>query len=165
MPKTRQEKEEAVKDLTEKVKNSKSLVFVDFDGLKVKEIEALRQKCREENVGYLVAKKTLMKLAFAEAGLTDTDPKTFDRGVATVFGYEDEVAPARIVSQFAKEHDALKTVGGVLEGKYVTSEKVIALSKLPSRDELLAKIVGSINVLAGNLRGLVGVLNAIKDTK
>lgn len=173
MPKTRQEKTVAVQDLTDKVKKSKSLVFVNFDNLKVKEIEELRKKCRAENVGYLVAKKTLMKIAFEEAGVQGTDPKAFEKGVATVFGYDDEVAPARIIQTFAKGHTALQTVGGILEGKFVSSEKVIELSKLPSREELLAKVVGSINapisgfvnVLSGNLRGLVGVLSAIKNSK
>ena len=69
MPKTREQKKEMVKDLTQKVKDSKSLVFVNFDNLKVKEVEELRKNCRAENVGYLVAKKTLMKIAFKEAGI------------------------------------------------------------------------------------------------
>lgn len=173
MAKTRQEKQTMVSDLTDKVKNAKSMVFVNFAGLKVKEVEELRKSCRAENVEYLVAKKTLMKIAFDEAGISGGNPRELNQSVATVFGYDDEVAPARIVQTFAKDHEALQTVGGVLEGSFVGSEKVIELSKLPSRDELLAKVVGSINapvsgfvnVLAGNLRGLVGVLNAIKESK
>jgi len=172
MAKTRQQKEEAVKDLIDKVKKAKSLVFVNFDGLKVKEIEELRKNCRAENVDYLVAKKTLMKKAFKDAGLV-IDLKDFDREVATVFGHEDEVAPARIVQDFAKEHEALVAFGGVLEKAFVDQAKIIELSKLPSKDELLAKVVGSIkapvsgfvNVLSGNLRNLVYVLNAVKESK
>ncbi len=173
MAKTRQQKEEAVKVLTEKIKQAKSLVFVNFDGLKVKEIEELRKQCRAENVGYLVAKKTLMKKAFKDAGLEEIDPKTFKKEAATVFGYEDEVAPARIVESFAKNHEALKAFGGVLENKFVDRGKIIELARLPSKIELLAKVVGSIkapisglvNVLSGNLRNLVYILNAIKDSK
>jgi len=173
MPKTRQQKEAVIKDLAEKIKKAKSLVFVNFDGLKVKEIEQLRKKCRVENIDYLVAKKTLMKKAFKDAGLEEIDPKSFERETATVISYEDEVAPARIIQGFTKEHEALKAFGGVLEGKFVAKDKIIELSKLPSKDELLAKVVGSIkapisgfvNVLAGNLRSLVYVLNAIKDSK
>lgn len=172
MAKTRQQKEQTVKDLIEKLKKAKSLVFVNFDGLKVKEVEELRKNCRAENIEYLVTKKTLIKKAFKDVGL-DIDPKTFDKEAAIAFGYEDEVAPARIVQNFAKEHEALIAFGGVLENKFVPAEKVIELSKLPSKDELLAKVVGSIkapvsgfvNVLSGNLRNLVYVLNAINDNK
>ena len=173
MPKTRQKKEEVVKDLTEKVKKAKSLVFVNFDGLKVKEVEELRQTFRKENIEYLVAKKTLMNIAFKDAGIENFDAKDFEKEVATVIGYEDEVAPARMVEKFSKDHEALKSVGGVLEGKFVDRAKVVELSKLPSREELLAKVVGSINApvsgfvnaLAGNLRNLVYVLDAIKSSK
>jgi large subunit ribosomal protein L10 len=173
MAKTKQQKQQTVKDLTERLKKAKSLVFFNFDNLKVKEVEELRKNCRVENVDYLVAKKTLMKIAFKEAGITEVDPKTFDKGVAIAFGYGDEVAPARIVQDFAKEHEALYTVGGVLEDKYVNRDKILELAKLPSKDELLAKVVGSIkapvsgfvNALAGNLRNLVYVLNAVKNNK
>ncbi|NUM25195.1 MAG: 50S ribosomal protein L10 [Candidatus Buchananbacteria bacterium] len=173
MAKTRQKKEKMVKDLADKVGKAKSLVFVSFDGLKVKEVEELRRTFRAENVDYLVAKKTLMNVAFKEAGVEGFDSKAFTKEVATVIGYDDEVAPARMVEKFSKDHEALKSIGGVLEGKFVSREKVVELSKLPSRDELLAKVVGSINapvsgfvnVLAGNLRNFVYVLNAIKSSK
>lgn len=172
MAKTKQQKEQAVKDLIDKIKKSKSLVFVNFNGLKVKEVEELRKNCRAENVEYLVAKKTLMKRAFKDAGL-EIDLKNLEKEVATVFGYEDEVAPARIVQDFAKDHEALVAFGGFLENNFVDQAKVIELSKLPSKDQLLAKVVGSIkapvsgfvNALSGNLRNLVYALNAVKDSK
>lgn len=173
MAKTRVQKEEALAVYQESLQNAKSVVFVNFDKLKVKDIEKLRRQCRSEKVGYVVAKKTLMKLALTKAGLTDVNPKAFEHGVATVFGFEDEVAPARIMQTFAKDHEALKTIGGILEGTYVDRERVIALASLPSRQELLGKLVGTIqapvsgfvNVLAGNLRGLLYALNAIKESK
>ncbi len=173
MAKTRQKKDQIVKDLTDRITKAKSLVFVNFDGLKVKEVEELRRNFRAEKIDYLVAKKTLMKIAFKAAGFNDVDVKTFEKEVGTVIGYDDEVAPARLVEKFAKDHEALKSIGGILEGRLVSHEKIVALSKLPSREELLAKLVGSIkapvsgfvNVLAGNLRHLVYVLNAIKDSK
>ena len=173
MAKTKQQKEQIIKDLTDKLEKAKSLVFVNFDGLKVKEVEKLRKIFRSENIDYLVAKKTLMTKAFKVAGLIGVDPKSFEKEAAIAFGYDDEVAPARIIQNFAKDHEALKTFGGVLEGQLVSRDKIIELSKLPSRIELLAKVVGSIkapvsglvNVLAGNLRSLVYVLNSIKDSK
>jgi len=173
MAKTRQQKEKTLSDLVDKIKKSKSMVFVNFEKLKVKEAEGLRKDFRQENVEYLVAKKTLLKLAFKEAGLSDIDPKSFDKSVGTAFGLTDEVAPARVAVNFAKQHEALFAFGGILEGKFVNRDKILELAMLPSRDELLAKVVGSIkapvsgfvNVLAGNLRGLVYVLNAIKESK
>ncbi|MFA6215919.1 MAG: 50S ribosomal protein L10 [Patescibacteria group bacterium] len=173
MAKTRQKKDEEIKKLAEELSRAKSLVFVNFNGLKVKEIEDLRKRCRKENIGYTVIKKTLMKMALKNAGLTDIDPKSFSAESALVLGYEDEIAPARVIETFAKEHEALKAFGGVLDGKFVGRDKVVELSKLPSKEELLAKVIGSIkapvsgfvNVLAGNLRNLVCVLSAIKEAK
>src|SRR3989338_3014257 len=173
MPKTRQQKETAVKDYAEKLKTAKGVVFANFDGLKVKEIEELRKKCRQLGIDYVVAKKTLMRLAFKDSAISDIDPVTLNKGVATVFSYNDEVASAKTIGEFAKTHEALKPVGGILEKKFIDAAKVITLSKLPSRNELLAKLLGSIkspvsglvNVLSGNLRNLVYVLSAIKNSK
>ena len=173
MAKTKQQKEKAVKDYIQKLKDAKGAVFANFDGLKVKEIEELRKKCREQGIDYLEEKKTLMKLAFKEVGIQDADPKTFKKGIATVFGYEDEVAPAKIVGEFSKGHEALHPVGGILESQYIDVAKVVELSKLPSKQELLAKVVGSIQapvsgfvrVFSGTLRSFVCVVNAIKEAK
>ena len=92
MAKTRKEKEVAVKDYSEKLTNALGLVFANFDGLSVKDVEALRKKCREQGIDYVVAKKTLMKRALAEAGIEGIDPKQFEKGVASVFSFDDEVA-------------------------------------------------------------------------
>jgi len=173
MAKTRQQKEEFVKEFKDNLQKAKSIVFVHFDGLKVKEIEELRKLFRAESIDYIVAKKTLLKKAFEAAGVDNYDPATFEKEVGVAFGYEDEVAPARIIQNFSKDHEALQAFGGVLENNFVGQEKVIELSKLPSREELLAKVVGTmnapvsgfVNALAGNLRNLVYVLSAVKDTK
>jgi len=172
MPKTKQQKEEAVKMLSDNIKNAKSVVFANFQGLKVKESEELRQKCREQNIGIVASKKTLVKKALADAGF-DVDTKSFEGGVSALFGLEDEVAPAQVVNNFAKDHKVVSFFGGVLEGNFIDAAKVTELSKLPSKQELYAKLVGSINapvsgfvnVLAGNIRNLVSVLNNIKEAK
>lgn len=173
MAKTRQQKEDFIKNFNEKLQQAKSIVFVHFDGLKVKEIEELRKLFRAEKIDYVVAKKTLLKKAFEKAGIENYDPATFEKEVGVAFGIEDEVAPARIIQQFSKNHEALQAFGGVLENSFVGQEKVIELSRLPSKEELLAKVVGTINApvsgfvnaLAGNLRKLVYVLSAVKDSK
>jgi len=155
------------------MQTAKSVVFANFQGLTVVDMESLRAECRENDITCVASKKTLVKRALSDAGLGDVDTKAFEGGVAAFFGNSDEVAAAKIVAKFAKDHEVVKVFGGVLEGSFIESEKVIALSKLPSKEELLAKMVGSlnapvsgfVNVLAGNLRGLVNALSAIKDTK
>ena len=173
MAKSRKQKELTLGGLTEQLGKAKSVVFADVKGLTVKDATELRNKARKENVGVLVAKKTLMRLAFKEAGYDGIDPGALQGSLVMVTGFDDEVAPAKLAAEFAKDHEALKIVAGVLERKLVDAAAITALSKLPSKQELIAKLVGSINaplsgfvnVLAGNLRGLVNVLNAVKDQK
>lgn len=172
MAKSRQTKEQHVQELTEWLKTAKGAVLANFQGLKVKESEELRQQCRDQNVSYSASKKTLLKKILINAGY-DVDLKNFDGGIAVVLGQEDEVSPAQIVANFAKKHELVKIFGGVLEGKFIDAAKVAELAKVPGRQELYARLVGSINapvsglvnVLAGNLRGLVNVLNAVKNAK
>lgn len=173
MAKTKQQKEQTVQAYAEKLKQAKGVVFANFAGLNVKAVVELRNKCREQNVDYVVAKKTLMGFAFKAAGLEGIDTKMLPGSVATVFGRVDEVSAANVIGQFSKTHDALQPIGGILERRFIDGATVIQLSKLPSKQELLAKVAGSlqapisgfVNVLAGNLRGLVGVLQAIKNSK
>ncbi|MBD3311601.1 MAG: 50S ribosomal protein L10 [Candidatus Magasanikbacteria bacterium] len=172
MAKTRVQKEEAVKSLTQDMQQAKSTVFANFQGLKVSEMEELRGICREQNVDCTATKKTLLKRALDSVGM-EVDTKAFEGGVGVFLGKEDEVAPAQLIAKFAKDHDVVKIFGGILENDFIDEAKVLELSKLPSKEELYAKVVGSINapvsgfvnVLAGNLRGLVNVLNGIKENK
>lgn len=173
MAKTRAQKEQIVSDLKDKLSKIKSLVFAEFSGLSVNDMEGLRQAARDENVEVSVAKKTLMGIAASEAGLKNVDTDGLPNSVVTLFGYEDEVVPAKLVADFAKTHEGVQIVGGVIEGEFTASEQMIALSKLPGKQELYAKLVGSLNspmsgfanVLAGNLRGLVTALKAIQEQK
>jgi large subunit ribosomal protein L10 len=140
--------------------------------LKVKDINDLRKKCRETEVDYLVVKKTLLKKTLSASGLDGQLVDNFQGGIAAAFG-TDEVTPAKTLNDFSKDHPALVCLGGFLEKKYFNQEQVLALAKLPSKQELLAQMVGSIkapiagfvNVLSGNLRGLVRVLEAIRGSK
>ena len=174
MAKTKEQKKEILDGLKDKVSRSKSVVFTSFDKLGVKDNEDLRNKLRAENSEYLVAKKTLLDLAFQDSEIKDLNIKDFEGKIAVVFGYEDEVAPAKIVDEFKKEkEDSIHFIGGILEGKFLSKEEVESLAKIPSKQELYAKIVGSINApvsgfvnaLAGNLRNLVYVLKAIEEKK
>ena len=173
MPKTKQQKQETIKSLEDGLHAAKAVVFANFQGLKVSEAEELRRECRKNDIKVVAAKKTLVKRACEGLGLNDIDPKVFAGGVATFMALGDEVSAARIVNTFAKTHEVLKIFGGVLEGKFVDVSVVKNLANLPSKQDLLARLVGSINapvfgfvnVLAGNLRGLVGVLNNIQKMK
>lgn len=172
MAKTKVQKEEAISSLVSSLQSAKSAVFANYQGLTVQETEELRAKCREQNITCVATKKTLMKRALSDSGL-DVDTKAFQGGVAAFFGTTDEVAPAQVVADFAKNHELVTIFGGVLEGNFIEAEKVKELSKLPSKQQLLGQLVGTINapvsgfvnVLAGNIRGLVTVLGAIKEQK
>ena len=170
----KEQKQEIVRTLKKQIEKSKSIVFANFDALEVKENEVLRKELKKENSEYMVAKKTLMNLAFAEAKIENLSIKDFEGRVAVVFGYEDEVAPAKIVNDFKKDHkDNIDFVGGILENKFLRKEEVSALAQLPSKQELYAQIVGSlnapvsgfVNVLVGNIRGLLNVLKAVEEKK
>lgn len=175
MPKNKIQKGEISRNLIEKIKKAKSLVFVGFNALGVKDNENLRAQLRKENGEYYVAKKTLLGRALKENKL-DIDVRGFDGKIAALFAYEDEVAPAKIIGNFRKDKektDKIFFLGGVLEGKLLSKNEVEALSVLPSKLELYSKMVGSlnapisgfVNVLAGNLKNLVYVLKAIEAKK
>lgn len=172
MAKTREQKQQIVDVIANNLSSAKSAVFANFQGLNMGDIDALRHTCKEQDVYYVAGKKTLVKIALKNAGF-DIDTKAFDGGVAVFLGMQDEVAPAQIVAKFAKDHDVVKIFGGILEGQFIDSAKVSQLSSLPSKQQLLGQLVGTlnapvsgfVNVLAGNIRGLANVLNAIKDQK
>ena len=174
MAKSKEQKKEMLKNIEDKIGQAKSVVFASFDSLGVSENNELRSQLKKENSEYLVTKKTLLNLAMQKNKQEDFDAKKFEGQIATVFGFEDEVAPAKILSKFMKENeDKMVFLGGMLENKLMSAEEVAQLAKLPSKEELYAKIVGSlnapvsgfVNVLAGNMRSLVNVLNNIKDQK
>jgi len=172
MAKTKQQKEEAIAQLTDGMKNAKAAVFANFQGLKVSESEELRQLCREKGIRVLASKKTLVKRALADAGF-DVDIKVFEGGVAAFFGEEDEIAPAQTVAKFAKDHEIVSIFGGILDGEFIDSAKVVALSTLPTKEQLLgqlasmfnAPVSGIANVLSANLRGMANVLKAVQEQK
>ena len=173
MPKTKQKKQEISRDIKERLAKAKSVVFTSFNALTVKENEALRVELGKEQSEYYAAKKTLLARTLSEANI-EVDARKFDGQVAITFGYADEVAPAKVLAKFIKDTDGrISFLGGIVDGKFVDALSIKALATLPSKEELYAKLVGSINapisgfvnVLAGNLRSLVTVLSAIKDIK
>lgn len=158
MPKTRQQKGVMIDRLTKEFKGAKSIVFADFQGLTVTKADDLRKKMRESKVNYLVAKKSLITKAATDAGFA-LNAKDFPGMLGVAFGTEDEIAPAKVLGDMAKG-STLKLVGGVFEGAVVAQEKVVALSKLPSKKELLGMVVGT---MYAPVSAFVRVLNAIRE--
>jgi large subunit ribosomal protein L10 len=172
MPKTKDQKKEILKNIKDKLADSKSVVFSSDNGLGVKTAQALRQELKSAGGEYLVIKKTLLKKALAE--FEDSEQlDDLSGSIALSFSYEDEVAAASVLNKFAKDNDTLTLGGGLLENKLIMPEMIKRLATLPSKEQLLGQVVatmqapisGMVNVLQGNLRNLVGVLSAIKDNK
>lgn len=169
MPKTRERKQKDVKALATQFEGGQNVVFANFYGLKVKDIEELRKNCRKADLTCAVAKKTLLSLSLKDNA---KEIKNLQGEVLVISG-KDEVSAAKTAAEFGKKNEHLKILAGISQGKWAEFAEIIALSKLPPKEELLAKLVGSlnapvsgfVNVLAGNLRGLVCALNAIKNNK
>ena len=172
MAKTKEQKKEALKTVQDKLKDSKSVVFSSDTGSNVKTIQELRNELKQNDAEYLVVKKTLLRKAIKDMGETDQLDELAG-SVALTLSYNDEVSGAKILNKYAKQSEVLNLGGGILENAFIMPEMVKKLATIPSREELLAKLVGSLNspisglvgVLAGTTRNFVGVLNAIKDTK
>lgn len=170
MPLTKEKKQEIVKDLDEKIKKQKAMIFVNFKGLKMDEISKLRGELRKSDAGFTVFKKTLMNIAF-KSNQIDVDAKELKEEVGIVFGFSDPISPAKIAYNFSKDNPNLKIVSGFMDGSVISEEQVLELAKLPSREELLSKLVGTIQapisgfvaVLEGNIKGLIYTLKQVKS--
>ena len=158
MAKSRQQKELTKEQLVSAFKGAKSVVFADYQGLKVPQADALRKQAREAIVQYIVAKKSLFTLAAKEAGI-NIDAKGFPGMLGAAFGKEDEVAPAKVLGD-ASKGTTLKLVGGIFEGAAVDAAKVDALSKLPGKQQLLGMLVGT---MYAPVSAFVRALNAIAE--
>ena len=165
----RPEKAAKVSELKDLMTGSKGVILVDYCGLTVAEDTDLRRKMREAGVTYMVAKNTFVRIAAKEAGIEGLD-SFLEHNTALAFSAED---PAKILSEFAKDHKALEIKAGILDGAVIGLDEVKALADLPSREVLLAKLIGSmqapisglVNVLHGTLRNFVYVVDAVRQKK
>ncbi|HBL83628.1 MAG: 50S ribosomal protein L10 [Clostridiales bacterium GWF2_38_85] len=164
------QKQQIVEELAGKLKNSIAGVLVDYQGITVEDDTALRAALRKAGVDYAVVKNTLLSKACDIVGLQDM--KSVLNGMtAMAFSENDPVAAAKILSAYAEKHENYKVKIGFVQGNVINSAEVGKLAKLPSKEELIAKILGSMNapiaglvtVLNGNIKGLVVALNAIKE--
>ena len=165
MPLTKAEKQVILDELTQKVPASKAIVFADYRGTTVKELSQLRDTLQKSGLKFTVAKNTLLKRALDQAGYT-VSPELLDQPVGITIDETDEIQPAKLLQEFTKEHQNLKILGALINGSWIDAKQVAQFAKLPSRDQLLAQVVGTIaapltgmvTVLSGNIRGLVSVL-------
>ncbi len=163
-------KEEKVELLKEDMSQAKIIVLTDFRGLTVAQMNKLRRSLQVEGVKYRVVKNTLTRIAATELGLEAINVY-MDGPVAIAYGYDDPVTPVKLLVSFAKENEQLSLKGGLLDKQILDEQGLQRLSQLPTRDVLLAKTLGCfqaplsgmLNVLQGNLRGLVYALQAVKE--
>ena len=154
-----QQKQQAVAELTEKFKTAAAGVFVDYCGLTVAEDTELRNKLREAGVDYAVVKNSITKRAANAAGFTEFD-EILAGPTAVAFSFDDVVAPAKVLADFAKNHEVMALKAGFMDGKAMTLEEVDALSKIPSKDTLYAMLAGGLNAC---IAGLARALNAVAE--
>ncbi len=158
---SKDKKKEILANLQGIVNDSSSIVFVNFHGLKVADSTAVRRKLKSESVNYFVAKKTLIKKALTDKGVTGTMPE-FAGELGIAFG-KDLIAPAREVFEFTKKYkDGLSILGGVFEGKYMSKEEMTAIAAIPPMKSLQAMFV---NVINSPIQGFVMALDQIAKKK
>lgn len=168
---TRQQKEEIVKKLSDEVKNAPACVLADFKGFGANDMVVLKRDLRNSNSTFQIVKKKLLSIALKNNDI-DLDPKTIEGQIAISVS-SDEVTSAKIIHETAKGNENIKIVAGILNNNVIGKEEVEKLAKLPSTDELRAKLVGQIqapvsgfvNTLAGVPRSFVQVLKAVADSK
>jgi large subunit ribosomal protein L10 len=155
-------KKQVITELAEKIKKAESIVLVDYQGIKVNEETELRKQMREAGAEYIVAKNRLFKIALKEAGVEDSFDDALEGTTSFAFGYEDAVAPAKVVYDFGKGKEVFNIKAGFLSGKRVDATEVEALAKLPSREQLLSMVL---NGMLGPIRKLAYGVVAIADKK
>ncbi len=168
----REQKEQVVAEIKKKLSNYSSAILIDYRGLTVAEATQMRTDFRNNDVDYKVYKNTLIELAARDLGLEELIPH-LEGPTAIAFGVKDPVAPAKILTENIRKLKKMEFKTGVVDGKVIDVQGIKVLAELPSREELIAKMLGSmsapisglVNVLGGTVRSLLYTLNAIKETK
>ena len=161
---TKEQKTKQIDSIKEKVSKQKSVIFVDFSKVPSKEMFDLRKSLKEAGCNLKIAKKTLVRIAFGQSNISywNKIKSSIPGQLALVFGIEDEIALARISNTFAKTQENFKILGGIFENRFIGREKVLELASIPSRNELLGRLVGSIY---SPVTSFVRVLDKIKENK
>ena len=155
------QKEELVNNLAADLKECNLILLVDYRGITVEDVTKLRNDVREANAEYRVIKNNIIKRALNVNENNELD-NLLEGPTALITSKEDYLAPAKAIYNFAKNNEFYKIKGGIIEGKVMTAEEIITLAKLPSRQELLAKLAGA---LLGNITKLAVALDQVKSKK
>lgn len=167
MAKSKEQKQSDLSELADKLKSAKSMVITAYRGTTVKDIDAFRKALRKESIFSKVYKITLLRKALETLGIK-TEGVEYKEPVIVSISESDEVAPARIIKNLGKEIKTVNILQGYMGGQMLAKSQVEALADLPSKDQLRGMVVrtinapvsGFVNVLAGNIRALLNVLNA-----
>ncbi len=172
---TRQKKEAIVATLVNDMSGSGSIVLADVTGINVAEMTELRTNFREAGVSFTIVKNTLLKRVFDSVDVSKDEPVyALTQGPTAIAFGKDEVVPVRILKKFAMDHKGRPSIkGGFVSGESLSMEQMLDLADMPGRDELLAKLLGSMNaplqgfvsVSSGLIRKLLYALNAIRENK
>ena len=156
------QKEEAVKALAEKIKTAKVVVMTDYRGITVEDVTKLRADLRAANAEYVVIKNNITRRALKEAGVEGIEDSVLEGPTALIIGQEEYLAPIKALYAYTKDHDFYKIKSGIIEGKVSNADEIVTLAKLPSREELIAKLAGA---LLGNITKLAVALDQVKAQK
>lgn len=152
------QKKAKVEELSEKFKKAKMIVFTEYRGINVEDDTKLRAKIREEGNEYAVVKNSTISYAAKEAGIEGLD--NLEGPTAVVIGYDDYVAPAKVVNDYAKDHEFYSIKAGVMDGKVIDVAEVKKLASLPSKETLYSMLASA---LLGNIRNLAVVIDQARE--
>ena len=155
------QKKEEVKKLAEEMKEAKLILLTDYRGINVADDTVLRKDLRNANATYRIIKNNITRRALAECGLEGLDEK-LEGPTAVVISNEDYLEPSKIIYKYSKDNEFYQIKGGVIDGKVMTTEEIITLAKLPSRETLLSMLAGT---LLGNISKVAVALNEVKKQK
>ena len=155
------QKKAEVEALANKIKDSKLVLLTEYRGINVADVTALRATLRKSNTEYCVIKNNITRRALEAAGITGLEGE-LEGPVAVILGHDDYLAPLKAVYEYTKEHDFYRIKGGVVDGKVSSKEELVTLAKLPSREELIAKLAGS---LLGTISKLAVALDQVQKQK
>jgi len=179
LAKSREQKKQIVEGLADKFKQAKVVVFSSYaqrnkKGLDVEVVRKLKDDLEKIEADYTAVKKTLLRLALEKNfGKDFLDVKSLEGSLGVLFGYSDVVEPVKVLYKTAKKNESIAVYSGIMDGKLLLKEELDELATLPSKEILIGRLVGMIgyplsglvNVLEGNIRGLVNVLNQISEKK
>jgi len=167
MAKTKEQKNQAVEQIKQALKEQKAIYFVNIENLDAATLFKAREALRKSNAKFLVAKKKLIEIAFKQEKIA-FDPKALKGPIALIFGFEDEISPARIIYEFQKEKETPRLLGGIVEEELLSEQGAIELAQLPPKENLLTGLVRLLQapianfetVLQANIKGLLIILKA-----